>query len=723
MSRGQFRASVHERPASAWLLVTVASAMLWITEQLQPWVIAVQVVAITLSLARRRNPFPWQASPIWLNVGMFGIAGTTIALALDGKPATVSLAHFASLAQALQLLDSRPRKSEFLLVTLSLFQVILASNLTDSLLFPPLLIVFVFSAVWTLMVHTLRSEAIEAGDESAANRALLSPGLRRMTVFASTAAIVLALVLFALLPRMRTSMLQTGVGRGEAMAGFSDRVELGSIGRIRSDRTVVLRVETLEGTPPPVQSAYWRGLAFDSFDGRRWAITPSGRSLRPGSVKFGIPIGRGPSHPDLVQRIVREPVAGGVLFAAGTPRNVGGALLRLESDVNGGLYDPLQHDQRIRYTIETESNGRHGDRLLGDRASLPQGDPIRYLQLPELADDVHELALRITDGLATDAERAAAIESYLRRTGHYTDTPPTIDPAQPRTPIEQFLLGDLAGHCEYFASAMVVLARSVGLPSRLVNGFAGGRLNPLGGFVELARADAHAWVEVHYAGAGWVRYDPTPPDLRLSGVESLSFSEQVAALRSTIELWWFQRVVDFDSSDQISAMKSAFSAWRRLRAPADESEHTRRTFADLRFDDPGLVAAIGLAVLVVTIGAWLLQRTRRRRQGRALPRSYERALALLARQGLVRAPQDTARGFAFQVKGVTPPEAAGAFDAITEAYLAERFGVHAPAGDLSDQLERLRAALAAARRTHGAGGRQAAAPALTGPPGSCGSGG
>ena len=223
MSRGEFRATVEERPASAWLLVTVASAMLWITEQLQPWVIVVQVAAIVLSLARRTKPFRWQNSPIALNVGMFGIAGTTIALALEGNPSAISLAHFASLSQGLQLLDSRPRKSEFLLVTLSLFQVILASNLTDSLMFPPLLIVFVFAAVWTLLVHTLRSEAIEAGEERATGDAL-SAGLRRMTVVASTCAIVLALVLFAFLPRMRTSMLQTGFGNGQPMAGFSDEV-------------------------------------------------------------------------------------------------------------------------------------------------------------------------------------------------------------------------------------------------------------------------------------------------------------------------------------------------------------------------------------------------------------------------------------------------------------------------------------------------------------------
>ena len=693
MSRRQFRATVEERPTSAWLLVTVASAMLWVTDQLQTWVIVVQVASIVLSLARRTKPFRWQSSPIGLNIGMFGIAGTTIALAVQGSPAAVSLAHFASLAQGLQLLDSRPRKSEFLLVTLSLFQVILASNLTDSLMFPPLLIVFVFSAVWTLMVHTLRSEAIEAGEEGTAAEAL-SPGLRRMTVLASTCAIVLALVIFAFLPRMRTSMLRTGFGRGQAMAGFSDRVELGEIGRIRQDRTVVLRVETLRGATPEVQDAYWRGLAFDSFDGKRWAITPNERRPRPGSVKFGISISASLEAPDLVQRIVREPVASGVIFSAGLPRDVSGALLRIESDVNGGLYDPVQTDQRIRYTIATDSNARREHRLGGDRAVPPRKSGDRYLAMPDFAPAIRTLAETITAEAASDEDRAGAIEEHLRSHGRYTDTPPPPKPGTGPSPIEGFLLGELEGHCEYFASGMVVLARSVGLPSRLVNGFAGGRVNPVGGFVELTRSDAHAWVEIHFEEAGWVRYDPTPPDLRLRGLTSLSFSEHLAALGSTIELWWFERIVDFDSSDQIQALKSALAAWAELRSKGEERGHKEKGgFADFRLEDLDLGKAVLAACLATGLLGLLLQRSRLRRFRGAMPESYARALVLLKRKGLVRAPSHTARAFAEKVEQATPPIAGHAFHAITEAYLAERFGARPAAIGTTPELETLRQAL------------------------------
>ena len=123
MSRRQFRGRVETpRPASAWLLVLVASATLWITQQLDPWVVALQAVTIPASLWRREDPWAWQRSPVALNLGMFGVVGVTIAVALRGGPSTIALAHFAALTQGLQLLDARPRQTEFLLVALALYR-------------------------------------------------------------------------------------------------------------------------------------------------------------------------------------------------------------------------------------------------------------------------------------------------------------------------------------------------------------------------------------------------------------------------------------------------------------------------------------------------------------------------------------------------------------------------------------------------------------------------
>jgi hypothetical protein len=651
---------------------------------------------------------------------MLAVTALTVVLAMRGRPATLSLAHFAALSQALQLIDARPRKSEFLLVALALFQVVLASNLTDSVLFPPLLLAFLVSVTWTLMIHTLRTEAIEGGDLDGA-RHVVTRGLLRTTALATLASLALATCFFLVLPRVKSSFVRGGLGGPLAMAGFSDQVELGTIGRIRQDDTVVLRVETLRGEPAAPIDAYWRGLAFDHFDGRRWSISSFAagydRELLNGHARFGLNVRGRPAEDALVQRIVREPVEAGVVFAAGPIMRVEGPLKQLERDTNGGVYDPSQTDQRIRYTVWSHAGHRDLASLRTDDAIPPSETgprsvlrQARYLELPDFDPEVLALASRITEGAATDADRAEAIERHLRANGHYTDSPDDMTSGGERSPIEGFLLGDLAGHCEYFASGMVVLARAEGLPARLVNGFAGGRVNEVGGFTELTASDAHAWVEIHYRDAGWVRYDPTPPDLRMRALSDGTLAETIAALGSALELWWFQRVVDFDSSDQILALKSAFVFFRDLWEGAPKSTKValptdrRREPGTSGAADPGdgpphLIALFAVAAGLALLGLWLRSRDAMRRDG--VPADYARALRWLARRGHPRPRASTARDFVENLASTLHPTVAEAFSPITERYLRHRFGGggEAPAGAVEADLERLRAALRAARPT------------------------
>jgi len=708
VSRRAFRIGVEEaRPASAWTLVVVASATLWITQQVAVWAIAIQIIAIALSFWRRRTPFGWQTNAIALNIGMMGVSGATIHVALQGGPATLGLAHFAILAQGLQLIDARPRRTEFLLVALALFQVILASNLTDSVFFTPLLFAFLFAAAWTLMVHTLRADAAEAGDRQGANLAL-TPSLFRVTLLASSASVAIALVLFVLLPRLHSSVLQApNLGQGFATSGFSDHVALGDIGRIRMDPTIVLRVETLEGEAPGAADAYWRGLAFDHFDGTTWSVTPPTKTRVPGSAEIGIWLKSSRWPANLVQRILREPVQGGVLFGMGDAQALQGSVPRLERDVNGGLYAAGQAGDRLRYSV-TSRKARWNDRELrkdtaipptANRGAIPKQEGVaeRHLQLPQLSGAVAELARAITEGAETDADRVRALEQYLLTNGRYSDTPPTIDPDAERSPLEAFLFDAMEAHCEYYASALVVLARSVGIPARLVNGFAGGRENKIGGFIELSRTHAHAWAEVHYERAGWVRYDATPPDLRLRAEEALAFNEQIRQLASAMEHWWFQRIVGFDRSDQMSALKRGWLAWREITnssgpkggAPAKKRDAVAFGMGSRR----PVLAAVGLVALV-----FLLWRIRAARSQTAVPNYYEQALRALSRRGLRRKPAVGARDFARASCEELPEPAAVAFSRLTESYLTERFGGRAPADPAVD-LRDLRKALRRSRQS------------------------
>ena len=690
MSRREFRVAVVEpRPNSAWAMVGVASATLWITGQLDAWACAVQLAAFVASWLTRRKPLPWQASPWMLNLGMLGIAVATVGVALRGDPSTVALAHFAALTQGLQLLDARPRRTEFLLVTLALFQVVLAANLTDSVFFTPLLLLFVFAAVWTLIVHTLRSEALEAGRPAELAQAF-TPGLFRACLLASALSVLLALLLFVSLPRLRTHVVRGPGGVGTlATSGFSERVEFGELGRIRRDPTVVLRVETLEGEAPLPEESYWRGLAFEHFDGRAWSVSPPERRLVPGSAEGGVELGRR-GRVDLVQRIVREPVAAGVLFGVGEPRGLQGTIRRLERDVTGGLYAAGQADERVRYVLRSHRPPRDPAALDRDRALPPPKRDL--LSVPPLSHQVAALSARIVSGAGGDAERARAIERYLLDNGLYTDTPPEPSPEAPAadTPLERFLLGGMAGHCEYFASAMVILARQAGLPARLVNGFAGGRTNRIGGFVELSRSDAHAWVEIHFERAGWVRFDPTPADLRSRAEASASLWGRARDLASAAELWWFRRVVGFDRADQIGAMKRAWLAWRGARS-ALRSERSRAATTEAWawrgvLERRETVVLGGTLLCLGGLVAW--GGTRRRRRALGTHPAYARALRRLARRGLERGPSVGARAFAAQV-GAELPEAGPAFRHLTDAYLAERFGDRrAGAEEAAERFER-----------------------------------
>lgn len=702
MTRSEFRGAVEApRPLSAWVMSIVASTTLWITEQLPPWIIAVQLLAFALSFPTGRPPAAFRRNAIWLNVFMAGITTVTIRSALDGHPATVSLAAFTALAQGLQLLDARPRRSEFVLVAVALFQVILAANLTDSVWFPPLLVAFLVSVTWTLLVHTLLMEAAEAGDPGAGARAV-SPDLRRLTALATAASLVLAGVLFVMLPRLKTSVLRGGIGSGLSISGFSDRVSLGAGGPIAKDHAVVMRIEGIDGPLPAPARAYWRGLAFDRFDGRDWSISTAERSAarKPvnGVGRFGIELAPETDAPLSGQRIVREPVEAGVLFAPGAVQRVQGPFQRLERDRNGGLYLPGRADERVRYTIWTRAADLDAARLEADRATAPlepaAGGPrpaARYLQLPPLDPRLAEQADALVEGRTSDFARAVAIRDALQSVGRYTDAPEALGD-ETRTPIEAFLLGEVAGHCEYFASAMVVLARHAGLPARLVNGFAGGRPNDVGGFVEVTSADAHAWVEIHFERAGWVRFDPTPPDYRLRAAEALTAWERLGQVGSAIELWWFQRVVDFDSADQIGALRGV---WKRLRsereAPADADPEAAEPWS---FENPfaGVDPVVVFALVACALGGVALWRREAGAPGAALPEAYRRALRQLARVGLVRDPTTPARGFAAEVAQRLPREGAHAFREITEGYLAARFGGRAE-DDLGDALARLQDAV------------------------------
>lgn len=619
-----------------------------------------------VSLCTRNKPLPLQRSAWFLNGGLAAVLVLSVWPWWEGSPAIVALAHLATGTLGLKLFDARPRKSEFLLVSLSLLQVVAAANLTDSVFYPILVGAFSAFAVWTLLVHTLACEALEAGMPGA-EKSVLSPGLFKITLLASLLTFMLALAIFPLLPRMRTGAFMAAGPGTTARSGFSDRVALGDIGRIRKDARLALRVEIVRGAWPSPSEAYWRGLAFDHFDGTTWTVASARRKRLSGNAAIGMVFARGRSDAS-VHRIFRESIDSGVLFSAGPAAGLRGPVGHVEQDANGSLYAEKTASRRIEYMVRSESRRPDGVTLRGDLAR-PPADGERYVAKISASPEVVELARSFLAEGANDYERIAAVERHLIEEGRYTDTPPAYGDSE-GSPIDAFLLGETAGHCEYFASAMVLLLRELGYPARLVTGFAGGERNKLGDFIALSRADAHSWVEVHFERAGWVRFDPTPPDLRLAGSARLSARDQLGELASAIELWWFRNFVDYDRERQLKAFTwvAARMASAAPATPAKRGTGEATGTPSLRALWLGLVALAGISL-------WLWLRGRGRASSAPGPtREYRRALRLLARHGLRREASTPARDFARQVAAATRSEAGESFEKITERYLAERFG-------------------------------------------------
>ena len=131
----------------------------------------------------------------------------------------------------------------------------------------------------------------------------------------------------------------------------------------------------------------------------------------------------------------------------------------------------------------------------------------RYLQLPDtVTDRTRQLAQKITSGLQNPYDKAAAITSYLRDTIPYSD----VVPEQPsgQDSIDWFLFDLQKGFCNYYASAEVVLLRSIGIPARFAVGYAQGERQSDGRYI-VRQKDAHAWPEVYFTGLGWVEFEPT----------------------------------------------------------------------------------------------------------------------------------------------------------------------------------------------------------------------
>lgn len=251
---------------------------------------------------------------------------------------------------------------------------------------------------------------------------------------------------------------------------------------------------------------YLRQKAFDIFDNDRWQqsrthwekrrldrdglLTLRRANPAPGrfeEVKYSVRLVRGLGSQALP------------LSADGKELRFPGSVLALGPDTT--VFAPRPLGKRTQYSAVAYLRGNDGRPVIASR----QVPDERYRQLPDsFTPEMRQLAAMA----AGAGDRALAIEHYLRR--HYAYSLEKVIASQGVTPMQDFLFTIRQGHCEYFATAMALMLRAQGIPSRVVHGYSASNYNPVTGYYEVHRFNGHAWVEGFIPEVGWMTFEPTP---------------------------------------------------------------------------------------------------------------------------------------------------------------------------------------------------------------------
>jgi len=441
------------------------------------------------------------------------------------------------------------------------------------------------------------------------------------------------------------------------------------------------------------QPLYLRGKLLDRFVGDRWQRSgdaPTSTTLRAGYLQLDTPDGGARIAQQI--DIAADLQASALFAAAGTTQiRFPAPLLYDNGDGTFAAARPLRRD--TRYSIDATP------RLIGSRYAIDAPPPdARYLQLDAaLPARVRELAEQMVLGSDDAWHKALAIEQHLR--SDYAYSYETVVPYQGRTPLDWFLFDTRKGHCEFFASAMVVLLREVGIPARLANGYSLGERNPLTGYYEVRVMDGHAWAEGWIDGH-WVMFEPTP-------FYPLPHDEERPQQQVASET---DRYLDrlADTSEQVSPASLRTELLRIARDAWSAARHLQRVLADAVLRAlpwlPLLALLLGLAWTIGTIVLLAWRDTResravalllRQAEGGSSATSLAQALELtLSSRGLPRAPQRTWREYSSELAAAAVALPSG----FADAFDAARYGgdrAPATAAQLRELSTSIRARLAA----------------------------
>jgi protein-glutamine gamma-glutamyltransferase len=597
-------------------------------------------------------------------------------LSRDFMTATVRLVLFLA---AVKTVSASTSRDYVYLRIVAFLELLAACVMSANLNFFVFLAMFLIFAIGAFAAGEIRRSAERKGVVVRVAEGGVPVRLGSLTGALALGILIMTCGLFFLLPRTARAALQHLVSSRYYITGFSNEVHIGGAGDIEQSKTPVMHIAMEDGSRPPALLK-WKGGTLAHFDGRRW-FNPRGLEKTFARNRQGCFVLEQPMRDEkLIEYVVHtSEETGGVLFFAGDP-----AYLCLDAAM---IWRTEPGSYRPRFTpgggISYQASS------FTQRADMPGAADVLepalreiYLQLPRLDARIAPLAAVVSRDAVSNFEKARAVEAYLRNHYSYTLHQPDRPPADP---LASFLFERRKGHCEYFASALAVMLRTLDIPSRVATGFDSGIYNPISGRQIIRASDAHSWVEAWFPERGWTTFDATPPDA--TGVED-TMGSRFSLWMDAAAVFWQDWVLDYNLSQQLTLAARVEDSSRGFRFQGPDlfsaswwNARRERTIQwAQRYGLPALAALLAVGGLI-WLGPLLARTSRTRRRVRSMQQGdvragdatllYRRMLRVLHRRGIEKPTWLTPFEFAALVR---EPELAVLVEDVTRAYNELRFG-------------------------------------------------
>jgi transglutaminase-like putative cysteine protease len=554
----------------------------------------------------------------------------------------------------------RVKDGQRLLVTFLIFITSVATS--TSLPIVVFIIAFTFLAFRELMRQSHETTVADLGGQ------VTRLPSRKAAAFYVIPTALIAAMLFPVMPRARSPFVRglTGALPGTA-TGLSEMIDFSVARTISPDPEVVARVWMPRDAMPFFTPLRLRGNVYDTYENQRW-IAGGRRIDEPlvqegGVFRVARPVGFTRSA-TIQQRVNHD----GKLYLPQRTYAVSGLTSVIEAPARGMFRSWALLRANTTYDVRMSRD------VLPARPEPPAH--LAYASTPA----VEAMAREIIGDSTHPKAIAAKIESHMAGEFEYVADPAALGRA---ITVEEFLLRERRGHCEYFAAGMVVLLNSVGVPARIVGGFYGGDLNPLTGYFVVRKRDAHAWVEV-FDGQTWVTFDPTPSALRPGDADEGLIRAYVTALSDSVNYVWDRYILTFGLGDQIAMFASAID---RARGFSWNVRGALRTVA-ANVVRPAMIAAV---IVFLAAAAALIVASRRRRP------LFDRIAEVLARSRITVGPAMTPEEIVRAVRA-NRPDLEATVRPLIDLYVLERFGERPPTAAQQSAARRALGAIRAARR-------------------------